>query len=115
MSETVKQENRGGARVGAGRPKGSRETLSTRQVQEMLDEAKERAEKSGKTINSILLDFIYDAEIPKKDRLAAIKLWKEHTMAKITEGGEADTNLGPAFFLPEKHPRLEVVNGGKSA
>jgi len=108
-----KKENRGGKRPGAGRPKGSRETLSTRQVGDMLDEAEEKADQEDMTIFGVLLGFIYDSKASLRDRTACIKLALEHTVPKIQEGGEADQVLGPAVFLPEQHPRLEVIEGGK--
>ncbi len=106
MSTGPKVETRGGVRPGAGRKP---ETLSVRQVAEMLSKAKERAKKEGKDIDDILLDLIYKAD-NNKDQLAAIKLWKEYTIAKLQEGGETDQQLGPAVFLPEQHPRLRVVD-----
>jgi hypothetical protein len=90
----------GGRREGAGRPK---ETLSTLQVREMLDKAKEYAAKYKKTIDEILLDFIYEPG-EKREKLQAIKLWKERTSATISEGGDADQNLGPGIYLPGEKP-----------
>jgi hypothetical protein len=106
MSTGPKPETRGGYREGAGR---KRETLSVRQVSDMLAKAKEFAKKNKKTIDEILLAFIYDEELPAKDRLASIKLWKEYTIAKLQESGETDIALGPAVFLPAQHPRLVAV------
>lgn len=103
--------NWGGARPGSGQ---KQKTLSVRQVEAMLEAAEERAKKEGRTLDQVLLDIIYAVDTPRKEVLAAIKLWKDKTMAQITEGGEADRDLGPAFFLPEKHPRLKAVDGGKS-
>jgi len=53
--------------------------------------------------------MIYDENISDNNRLAAIKLVKDLSSPKISEGGDADKFLGPAIFLPEKNPRLEVV------
>jgi hypothetical protein len=91
----------GGRREGAGAKK---QTLSAFQVQQMLDKAKEYAEKYGKSVDDILLTFIYDEKASLKDRAACIKLWKEYTIAKLSEGGEADKNLGPGIYLPEERP-----------
>ena len=102
----------GGARPNSG-PKP--QTLSAHQVELMLKAAEKRAAKTGKTIDELLLDVIYSVDTSTKDFLAAVKLFKDKTMAPITEGGETDRDLGPAFFLPEKHPRLTAVDGGKSA
>lgn len=109
-----KIENRGGARENSG-PK--KQTLSVRQVQEMLEKAKEYAEKYKKTIDEVLLDFVYNPESKDADRLAAIKLFKTYTIAKLQEGGETDQQLGPAFFLPDQRPdpaSFQVINGGKT-
>jgi hypothetical protein len=109
-----KVENRGGAREGAGRKP---ETLSAKQVSLMLEHAKDYAKKFGKTVDEVLLDFIYKEESKDADRLAAIKLFKTYTIAKLQEGGETDQQLGPAFFLPEQRPdpaKLHVLPGGKT-
>ena len=106
------QRGWGGARPNSG-PKP--QTLSAHQVDLMLKAAEKRALEVGKTIDEMLLDVIYAPDTSTKDFLAAVKLFKDKTMAPITEGGETDRDLGPAFFLPEKHPRLMAVEGGKSA
>lgn len=83
----------------------------------MLEKAEERAKKEGKTVDDILLDFIYDDSASMKERTPCIKLWKEYTSAKLIEGGETDQQLGPAFFLPEQRPdpaSFQVINGGKT-
>lgn len=108
-----KVENRGGARPGAG---AKPQTLSARQVQLMLDKASEYAKKHGKTVDEVLLDFVYKGDAKDADRLAAIKLFKTYTIAKLQEGGETDQILGPAFFLPDQRPdpaKLHVLHGGK--
>jgi hypothetical protein len=120
MSTGPKLENRGGARAGAGRKKGSGQTLSARQVRAMLRKAREYAIKHGKTIDELLLDWIYGADgesTPRLEhRIACVKLWKEYTIAKLQEGGEVDRSLaGPAIFLPEQRPRLEPVKTDKAA
>ena len=120
-----KTENRGGARPNSG-PK--KETLSVRQVKEMRKKAAEYAKRFGKTIDEILLDFVYgvavshtiDAEtdeveieekkIGTRDRIACIKLWKEYTSPKITEGGPADTELGPKVYLPQHVEEGTVIS-----
>ena len=96
----------GGARPNSGPQKWS---LSRAQVQAMLDKAKEKAEKEGKEVDDILLEFIYDEELGAKDRMAGIKLWKDFSMAKISEGGEADKELGPGIYLPGERPDPSVV------
>ena len=117
MAKPDKNPNYGGKREGAGRPT---ETLSVRQVKEMRSKMEVRAKITGKDENDILIDWIQACdetgvpiEIGTRDRIACVKLWKEYTSPKITEGGEADKIVGPAVFLPEQHPRLEVIDGGK--
>lgn len=90
----------GGKREGAGRKP---ETLSGQQIKQMLDRAKEYAKKHGKDIDEVLLDFIYEGE-KSSERLQAIKLFKDKTMATIQEGGPADENLGPGVYLPNERP-----------
>ena len=97
----------GGRRDGAGAK--NKKTLSAHQVELMLKKAKEYAKKYGKTIDDILLQFIYNegeekGELTKKDRAACIKVWKEYTVAKIQEGGKTDEALGPGIYLPEERP-----------
>ena len=111
MEYVKKQENRGGARPNSG-PKAV--TLSANQVAKMLREVKKRAKREKKTVMGLLLDFAYNSETGVKDRLASIKLITDLTCVKISEGGEADKALGPSVFLPAQHPRLKVVEGGKS-
>lgn len=105
----------GGARPGSGRKP---QTLSQTQVREMLSAAKKRAAATGKTIDDILLGFIYDDDARMGDRLAAIKLWKEYTIAKLQEGGETDKGLAPQVFLPEALPdpaKVVHIDKGKAA
>lgn len=115
MIEVKKPDNRGGARLGAGRKPGPTSTLSTYQVAKMFRLARKYAKLHKKTVDEVLLDFIYGAQEKTSDRLASIKLWKDCTMPRISEGGEADKALGPAVFLPEQRPKLGVIEGGKSA
>lgn len=117
-----KKDGRGGARPNSG-PK--KQTLSVRQVREMQKRAKEYASKYGVTLDEILLDFCYGVErvpmpaannpkksemmptdkpIPVKDRMAAVKLYKEYASIKPGEGGEADKKVGPNIYLPEHRP-----------
>lgn len=119
MANQSKTEHRGGKRAGAGRKSG-REPLSVRQVTEMRAKMAARAKITGKDENDILIDWIQAqaadgtlVDIGIRDRIACMKLWKEYTSPKITEGGDADKIVGPAIFLPEEHPRLELIHGDK--
>jgi hypothetical protein len=118
MSQGPKIENRGGYRPGAGRKPGPQRTLSAQLVAEMLRKARKYARRHKKTIDEVLLDIIYAEKSRDVDKLASIKLFKEHTSPKLTEGGSADTALaakGPAVFLPQHRPTLTAVEGGKAA
>jgi hypothetical protein len=89
--------------------------LSQIQVKRMLRKGRKWAREHKKDVDDWLLHVIYAAETRDSDRIAAIKLWKDHTMVKISEGGDADKALGPSVYLPEQRPVLAAVNGGKSA
>ena len=101
-----KTENRGGKREGAGRPK---ETLSTRQLADFDKAAKAFAKEHNRTLQDVVLAIAYDDDAPRKDRLAAAKLYWDKSVIVAKEGGEADRVVGPAVFLPKKHPRLAPV------
>lgn len=106
-----KQGTRGGYRPGAGR---KAETLSVMQIQKMLAKAEQMALDTGKDVDDILLGIIKDSS-SETNQLQAIKIWKQYTMAAPSEGGEADRELGPAVYLPEHRPNLEMIEGGKPA
>ena len=106
-----KNPNWGGPREGSG-PKP--ETLSIRQVKEFERAAKAFAKKHGKTLQEVVLAIAYDEDASVKDQLAAAKLYWDKSVIVAKEGGEADRVVGPAVFLPKKHPRLTVVDIGKS-
>ena len=112
MAEPLKIERRGGARPNSG-PKTT--SLSSYQVARMLRKARKYAKRHGKDLDDLLLEFAYEADGRVADRLGAIKLFKDLTMPKISEGGEADRQLGPAVFLPSQRPTLTSVEGGKAA
>ena len=110
-----KPDGRGGARPGAGRKAGQVGTISAQQVERMLRAARKYRKKYGKSIDEVLLGFIYgeaeegEAKPKFSDRVTSIKVFKEYTIAKMQEGGETDKALGPAVFLPEQRPQLSVV------
>jgi len=107
-----KKDNRGGKREGAGRKP---ETLSVNQVRLMLKKAKDWAKKTGKEVDDILLEIIYESK-GDSTKLNAIKLWKEYTIAKLQEGGETDQVLGPQIGLPptKPDPALSLVEDKKA-
>lgn len=75
-------------------------TISALQLREMLQTAKRFAEEHGKTVDDIILEFAYDAKLPVRDRLAALKIWKDKTMIPVSEGSDTDKQ-GPTLYLPE--------------
>ena len=77
----------------------------------MIRAAKKRAKEEGKTLDEILLDIAYaqvggiEAKVDVRERLAAIKLFKDFTMAKSTEQHlEVTDSRGPGIYLPEEKP-----------
>ena len=108
-----KKDNRGGKREGAGRKPG-RETLSVRQSREFEEAAKALAKEYGYTIPEGVGRMFYDPDASRRDKLSAANLFWKYSVIVGSEGGEADKIVGPAIFLPEEHPRLEVIDGGKA-
>ena len=75
----------------------------------MLKLAKKYAKKYKKTVDDVILEFIYNEELPPTHRVNSIKLWKEITMPKISEGGATEQALGPGIYLPTEKPDPSVV------
>lgn len=133
MSGKKKMAGWGGKRAGSGRKPAYMATDA--QVRAMLRAAKKRAQDEGKTLDDVLLDLIYNRqayevekrggkveivlEVSPKDRIAAIKIYKEFTIGKRIETESHNHNYqheGPVIGLPEMDPdpALKVVQGGKS-
>lgn len=105
----------GGKRQGAG---GKPRSLTESQIEKLLFTAEKWEERTGQTIDDVLMSFIYgqdwdgeEIELTGATRMNAIKTFKEHSQGKLKEGGESDQNLGPGIFIPEKRedPALKVV------
>jgi len=130
--KTKKPRTWGGAREGSGRKPAY--MLSDNQVKTMLRAAKNRAKTEGRTLDDVLLDLIYDRaayEVEKsggwvetvvavapRDRIAAIKIFKEFTISKRVESESHNHNYehpGPAIGLPpmDADPALQIIQGGK--
>ena len=103
---TAKKESRGGARPNTG-PKPF--SLSASQVKALLRTVKKFTKEHGKSIDDILVGMVYAESTTDNNRLAAIKLVKDLSAPKISEGGEADRTLGPSIYLPEQKPTLATV------
>ncbi len=102
-----KRDGRGGARAGAGRKP---TTLSAWQVDNLLKTLARKAKETGKDIDQLLVDRVYDETLSDRNFLAAVKLVKDLTSPKLTEGGETDRQLGPSIYLPEQKPTLAAVS-----
>ena len=112
MEIVKKQGGRGGARPNSG-PKP--EPLSAKQLRLMLREVTRRAKKEGKTVTGGLVDMFYSGTTSDTVKVTVAKLILDKTMIQVSEGGEADKQLGPAVFLPEQRPSLAAVDGKKIA
>jgi hypothetical protein len=96
--------NWGGARLGSGRKNLS---ISQQQVKEMLKASKTwKVRAKGITMDDILMQIIYapsyqGENIKISERLAAIKIFKEYTMAKVSEQNQnINIHQGPIIGLP---------------
>ncbi len=103
---TAKKENRGGARPNSG-PKP--QTVSASQLKEMREAAAEFAKEHGKTLFQVCLDWIGDESLKIDRRQAAWKMYTDKMLIQASEGGEADTSLGPSIYLPEQKPTFSAV------
>ena len=115
MSGRQKAAGWGGKREGAG---AKPQTLTEKQVQNLLKAAEKWEKLKGKSVDDILMSFVYGEEengepvdISGAVRMKALQVYKENTQGKLSEGGDTDKNLGPGLFLPEqqKDPALKVV------
>jgi hypothetical protein len=102
----------GGSRPNTG-PKAVKPTAEMIKV--MLRTAKKMARAEGKSIDEILIAFCYGkgaTKITVKDRIAAIRTFKEFTMAKQTDQEVTVTaRTEPAIYLPKQKsdPALSLV------
>jgi len=109
-----KKENRGGKREGAGR-KRSPESFSAAKLDELNGRIDQYAKDKGKHIDEVALDIIYDDDMHVSSRMKAYDTIKKYSSIKVSEGGEADKDLGPAVYLPvqDRGPDFKIVEGGK--
>jgi hypothetical protein len=115
----VTKENRGGKRTGSGRK--SLLALMGCTSADMIKTAEFIAKQESKTIDEVLLEIAYHAE-SVQHQLAAIKIFKEYTIAKVSEKKvEINKKQAPKVYLPEKKPDPAKVipiggrNGKKTA
>jgi len=96
------KENRGGARKGSGRKPKEIKWGSTPEA--MITTAEKVAKEEKRNIDEVLLSIAYHAPLIK-DRLTAIKIFKEFTMTKKHESKvDITKHQAPKVYLPEKKP-----------
>jgi len=88
------KENRGGKRPNSGK---KATTISNDVVDKLFLSAHRKAKETGRSIEDILLEIIYNDEIRANERLAGIKLFYEVTVPKQTE----DTTKKITARLPD--------------
>jgi len=97
----------GGKRAGSGRKK---KNFSEDQIESMLETAKKFEIEFGLSLDDILLGIAYKPESTNREKIAAIKIFKEHTKP-ISRNEEINSNLpsGPVIGLPELKPIENIV------
>ena len=103
----------GGKRAGSGRK--SRFGITETEVNKMLKDAKKWAKQEGCSLNDVVLEIAYRSP-DNRERLAAVKIYKEYTMTKKTETESHNYQHNePVVILPasDPDPALQVVQGGK--
>ena len=100
----MKGDGRGGARPGAGRP---RKTNTQKLVDSMLAAEKEWAKREERSLDDLLLAIAYAKDDFEKvtiaQRIKAVSLFKQHTMASVSESHVNVTkHSGPGIYLPEE-------------
>jgi len=103
VAKPVKKDGRGGARPNSG-PK--KECLSVRQLKQIQKVAEDLAKEFRMPVIEVVGRMAYDEEAPRRDRLAAAKLFLDKSLISASEGGEADKNTGPAVYLPEHRNKV---------
>lgn len=115
MSGKEKITKWGGKRAGAGRkPK----YMSTDyQIRQMMRTARRKARETGKTLDDVILEIAYGEikGVTVANQIAAIRLFKENTMAKRSEQDiHVTKKSGPVIGLPPikgEDPALKIVGG----
>ena len=104
-----KKEMRPVTRNKGGRPK---KTESEKSIAHMMRVKRKKDKETGKHIDDVLVNLIYDEVATPRDRLAAIRLFKEYTMSKTSEQNiNVSKQVGPVIGLPplKEDPALKVV------
>jgi hypothetical protein len=104
------KENRGGKREGAGRKPMPDHVITDPQIKKLLAAAKKIEKETGVSMDEILVRIAYSNKSSNRDKLAAIKLFKDLTNIKIPESKIAITqHVGPKIGLPELKPLPDNV------
>ena len=124
MSGKPKQTSWGGTRKGSGRK--PLYQLSDRAAKNLHSAIKKREKKEGRKWQDVMMDFVFGVldhngnrvpmEMSARERIAALRLIADITMAKQSEQAITVTkNEGPTIYLPElrKPGELVAIDGGK--
>lgn len=103
-------DNRGGYRPGAGRKPNPENIISDYHIKKMIAAAKKVEKETGVSLDEVLVRIAYSAKSSAKDKLTAIKIFKEYTMTKSTETNiNLTQQIGPQIGLPELKPLPDNV------
>ena len=109
---TNKTENRGGKREGSGRKPIFE--LGEKERCQIISDVNEKATENGTSFGSELGKIMFGKGGDKRTRLQAMRLYATDILPKMSERDVTETKIvGPAVFLPDKNPRLELVKGEK--
>jgi hypothetical protein len=100
--ELKKKDNRGGKRVGAGRPK-PKKSFSDKLKSDVMKELDKRA-KGGETYGKLLVDCAFNSGEVHSLRGIAMKLIAEVLVVKETKS-TIEEKKSPTIFLPERLPK----------
>ena len=109
---TKKTETRGGYRPGAGRK--AIFDLGQNKRTQIIKEIDAEAKANKTSFGCELGRLIFNPSGDKRLKLAAMQLYVRDVLPKVSERDVTETKItGPAVYLPEQHPRLKAVEGGK--
>ena len=100
--EIKKKENRGGKRLGAGRPK-PKKSFSDKLKSDVMKELDKRA-KGGETYGKLLVDCAFNSGEVHSLRGIAMKLIAEVLVVKETKQ-TIEEKKSPTVYLPERLPK----------
>lgn len=111
------KDARGGAREGAGRPKGEARVMSDALKGRILQAAEELAKERGITIEKAYLSMLYEKKVMDTAKASIFKTYVDALLVRESsqEVQVEKRELGPQIYLPkmDEDPALRVVKGGK--